>query len=165
MWWMQSRAFFFFLFIHLCRNITWNHRQWWVLHHRPAPCLPPQQQRWAAAWRDIYSVSKLENPTVPFHPALVLTWRQGKKPDLSSLVRVFCINMHIFIPSCGLDIALTAFRSDPEQKDPPAPQTMRPFPSVQLSSWLTFSSSSTIMLPAMTESEASPVGVLPPTDT
>lgn len=44
-------------------------------------------------------------------------------------------------------MALTALRSDPEQNVPAAPTTMTPLPSVQLSSWLTLSSSSTIMLP------------------
>lgn len=89
---------------------------------------------------------------------------------LSSLVRASCMNMHIFIPSyerrtdtfrCvktaktkqpvrgtwGLDIARTALRSDPEQNVSAAPRTTRPLPSVQFSSWLTFSSRSTIMLP------------------
>lgn len=49
--------------------------------------------------------------------------------------------------TCGFDMALTALRSDPEQNVPAAPTTMTPLPSVQLSSWLTLSSSSTIMLP------------------
>lgn len=44
-------------------------------------------------------------------------------------------------------MALTALRSDPEQNVPAAPTTMTPLPSVQLSSWLTLSSSSVIMLP------------------
>lgn len=44
-------------------------------------------------------------------------------------------------------MALTALRSDPEQNVSAAPTTTTPLPSFQLSSWLTRSSSSTIMLP------------------
>lgn len=57
------------------------------------------------------------------------------------------IQKHFFVTTCVLDIALTALRSDPEQKVSAAPHTIRPLPSVQFSSWVTFSSRSSIILP------------------
>lgn len=60
---------------------------------------------------------------------------------------IYWKHLYWIVRTCGFDIALTAFRSDPEQNVPAAPCTMRPFPSVQLSSSHTRSSSSIIMLP------------------
>lgn len=48
-----------------------------------------------------------------------------------------------------LGIALTVFKSDPEQKVFPAPQMIRPLPSFQFSSSATFSWSSSIIVPVM----------------
>lgn len=48
-----------------------------------------------------------------------------------------------------LGIALTVFKSDPEQKVFPAPHMIRPLPSFQFSSSATFSWSSSIIVPVM----------------
>lgn len=86
-----------------------------------------------------------------FHP--ILSGKSKHHLDISrdKLTRDTMRKRRLFFATCGLDMARTALRSDPEQNVSPAPRRMRPLPSAQFSSWVTLSSRSTIMLPGRRE--------------